>query len=77
MDERFLNKRVTVSFHKNNQEKTEILSYEIKVKALGMCNMNFDESLEDGDLLLIRYQDVENQKRSTDYFIAYSLKTAR
>ncbi|PHE25601.1 VirD4-like conjugal transfer protein, CD1115 family [Bacillus toyonensis] len=72
LDERFLNKRVTVSFHKNNQEKTEIVSYEIKVKALGMCNMNFDESLEDGDLLLIRYQDVENPKKK--YRLFYSLQ---
>ncbi|PFT09156.1 conjugal transfer protein [Bacillus thuringiensis] len=72
LDEKFLNKRVTVSFHKNNQEKTEIGSYKIKVKALGMCNMNFDESLEDGDLLLIRFQDEEDPKKR--YRLLYGLQ---
>lgn len=71
LDERFLNKRVTVSFHKNDEKKTEIGSFKIKVKALGMCNMNFDETLEDGDLLLIRYQDDENPKKK--YRLLYSL----
>lgn len=64
LDESFLNKRVTVSFHKNNAEKTEIASYKLKVKAYGMCNMNFNETLEDGDLLLIRYQDDKKQFRA-------------
>ncbi|MCU5685737.1 type IV secretory system conjugative DNA transfer family protein [Bacillus wiedmannii] len=72
LDEQFLNKRVTVSFHKNNHEKTEIASYKIKVKALGMCNMNFDEMLEDGDLLLIRFQDEEDPKKR--YRLLYSLQ---
>lgn len=72
LDERFLNKRVTVSFHKNDEKKTEIGSYKIKVKALGMCNMNFDEALEDGDLLLIRYQDEEDPNKK--YRLLYRLK---
>lgn len=72
LDERFLNKRVTVSFHKNDEKKTEIGSYKIKVKALGMCNMNFDETLEDGDLLLIRYQDEEDPNKK--YRLLYRLK---
>lgn len=72
LDERFLNKRVTVSFHKNDDKKTEIKSYKIKVKSLGMCNMNFDDSLENGDLLLIRYQDEENPNKK--YRLLYSLK---
>lgn len=72
LDERFLNKRVTVSFHKNDEKKTEIGSYKIKVKALGMCNMNFDETLEDGDLLLIRYQDEEDPNKK--YRLLFSLK---
>ncbi|EOO23464.1 hypothetical protein ICM_05559 [Bacillus cereus BAG1X2-3] len=72
LDERFLNKRVTVSFHKNDEKKTEIGSYKIKVKALGMCNMNFDETLENGDLLLIRYQDEEDPNKK--YRLLYRLK---
>lgn len=68
LDESFLNKRVTVSFHKNNAEHTEIGSYRLKVKALGMCNFNFDDKLESGDLLLIRFQD-----NDTKYRVLYEL----
>ncbi|MEK7019789.1 VirD4-like conjugal transfer protein, CD1115 family [Bacillus sp. FSL R9-9410] len=68
LDDTLLNKRVTVSFHKNNDEKTEIASYRLKVKALGMCNLNFDDTLESGDLLLIRFQDDD-----TKYRVLYEL----
>uniref|UniRef100_UPI003F4961CC VirD4-like conjugal transfer protein, CD1115 family n=1 Tax=Bacillus multifaciens TaxID=3068506 RepID=UPI003F4961CC len=63
LDDSLLNKRVRVSFHKNNEEKTEIRSYTLKVKALGMCNLNFDDKLENGDLLLIRFQDKDIKYR--------------
>ncbi|PEF45156.1 conjugal transfer protein [Bacillus cereus] len=68
LDENLLNKRVTVSFHKNNEEHTEVGSYTLKVKALGMCNLNFDDKLENGDLLLIRFQD-----KDTKYRVLYEL----
>ncbi|PGZ57357.1 conjugal transfer protein [Bacillus cereus] len=69
LDDTLLNKRVTVSFHKNNEQKTEIGSYRLKVKALGMCNLNFDDKLENGDLLLIRFQE-----NDTKYRVLYELK---
>lgn len=69
LDDSLLNKRVTVSFHKNNEQKTEIGSYRLKVKALGMCNLNFDDKLESGDLLLIRFQE-----NDTKYRVLYELK---
>ncbi|EJQ35430.1 hypothetical protein IEE_05539 [Bacillus cereus BAG5X1-1] len=72
LDESFLNKRVIVSFHKDDAEKTEIVSFKIKVKALGMCNMNFNETLESGDLLLIRYQDEQGNKEN--YRALYKLE---
>ncbi|NWK72625.1 type IV secretory system conjugative DNA transfer family protein [Bacillus paramycoides] len=69
LDEDYLNKRVTVSFHKNNKQKTQIGSYRLKVKSLGMCNLNFDDKLEHGDLLLIRFQE-----NDTKYRVLYELK---
>ncbi|MBU4643254.1 type IV secretory system conjugative DNA transfer family protein, partial [Bacillus toyonensis] len=73
LDDSLLNKRVTVSFHKNNDEKTEIASYRLKVKALGMCNLNFDDTLESGDLLLIRFQD-EDVKYRVLYELNFEIK---
>ncbi|PFM62700.1 conjugal transfer protein [Bacillus cereus] len=73
LDDSLLNKRVTVSFHKNNEEKTEIASYRLKVKALGKCNLNFDDTLESGDLLLIRFQD-EGVKYRVLYELNFEIK---
>lgn len=52
-----MNKRIRISFHKNNKEKTLIGSYRVKVKAYGRYNLNFEEKLESGDLVLIKYED--------------------
>lgn len=62
LDKRFVNERIQLSFHKNNQEKTEIGKYRIKVKALGFYALNFNDRLEDGDLILIKYESEETYK---------------
>lgn len=51
----FMNKRITVSFHKNNESKTLINTHKIKVKSEGMFSLNFNDDLEEGDLILIKY----------------------
>lgn len=56
----FMNKRIDISFHKNNKEKTMIGRYRVKVKAQGMYSLNFKEKLENGDLVLIKYKDNEH-----------------
>lgn len=63
IDNSFLNKRIDLSFHKNDSDKTLIGKHRIKVKAEGMYSLNFPETLENGDLVLIKYKDdVESYK---------------
>lgn len=57
LDNSLMNKRIDISFHQNNKEKTLIGSYRVKVKAQGMYSLNFNEKLNDGDLILIKYSD--------------------
>lgn len=59
LDPSFMNKRIDLSFHKNDKEKTLIGHYRIKVKAQGMYSLNFNETLSEGDLVLIKYQTEE------------------
>lgn len=61
LDKSFMNKRISLSFHKKGKEKTLIGSYNIKVKAEGMYSLNFKESLEEGDFVLIKYKDELNE----------------
>lgn len=69
LDNSFMNKRIDLSFHKNNKEKTLLGSYRVKVKAQGMYSLNFNEQLEKGDLVLIKYKD-----EHTSYKLIYELK---
>uniref|UniRef100_UPI00344E9AFA VirD4-like conjugal transfer protein, CD1115 family n=1 Tax=Carnobacterium sp. TaxID=48221 RepID=UPI00344E9AFA len=62
LDNSFMNERIEVNFHKNNKEKSVIGKNKVKVKAEGMFDLNFDENLEDGDLCLIKYEDVEAEQ---------------
>lgn len=58
-----MNKRISVSFHKNDSNKTLISSQKVKVKDAGMYSLNFDSKLTNGDLILIKYEDgKENYK---------------
>lgn len=69
LDNSFMNKRIDLSFHKNNNEKTLLGSYRVKVKAQGMYSLNFNEQLENGDMVLIKYKD-----EHSSYKLIYELK---
>lgn len=58
-------KRVKISFLRKTDGKTKIINeYRVKVKALGLCVLNFDESLRDGDFLEIRYETEKEKFRA-------------
>lgn len=67
-----LNERITISFHRDNQEKTLIKEYRVKVKAQGRFTLNFDEfdggvieennGIKNNDLMLIHYDDEHKNK---------------
>ena len=59
LDSELLNKRIDLSFHKNDSNKTLIGQHRVKVKAEGMYSLNFSDKLENGDLVLIKYKDDE------------------
>lgn len=65
-----VNKRIHLSFHKNNKEKTVINKYRIKVKPQGYFSLNFDDHLTEGDLVLIKFKDEALNKT---YKIIYKL----
>lgn len=65
LDETFMNKRIDISFHKNNKEKTLIGKYRIKVKSQGMYSLNFNEELSENDLILIKYQPDSKEDTNT------------
>lgn len=71
LDNSFMNKRIDISFHKNNKEKMLIGSNRIKVKAQGMYSLNFNVKLENDDLILIKYTEDENKN---SYKLIYQLK---
>lgn len=79
LDERFLNERVTVTFCKNEKENGYpiIGKQRLKVKALGMCNFNFDYQLSSGDLLLIEYEDEKKLKSVLSYELTFVEKDAK
>lgn len=64
LPEYFVGKRITISFHKNNAQKTLINTHKVKVKHLGMFNLSFDDDLSDNDLILIKYQDEKIKHKS-------------
>lgn len=69
LDNSFINRRISISFHKNNKEKTLIGKYKVKVKAKGIYSLNFDECLETGDLILIKYE-----KQDIKYKLIYRIQ---
>jgi len=52
-----MNKRIDISFHRDDDKKTVIGKHRIKVKAEGRYSLNFKDNLRDGDLVLIKYSD--------------------
>lgn len=62
-----INQRIDISFHRNDEKKTTIKKYNVKVKAQGRYSLNFDEfnggavvdkeAIKDGDLILIKHTD--------------------
>src|SRR5699024_3829304 len=60
-----INERVSISFHRDNNEKTLIKDYQVKIKEQGRFTLNFDEfdggvikeeeGIQDNDLVLIKY----------------------
>lgn len=65
-----MNKRIDLSFHKNDKSKTLIGKHRIKVKNDGLYSLNFEEMLEDGDLIMIKYND---EKKEQKYKIIYQI----
>lgn len=80
LSDELVNKRIHVSFHRNNERKTKLADYKVKVKAKGRFSLNFDEfnggvakennRIQDRDLLLVRY--VDSMQR--EYKLIYELK---
>lgn len=54
IDSIYINLKILISFHRNDEKKTLINEYSVKVKDLGMFYLNFDDDLKEGDLILIR-----------------------
>ncbi len=73
LDDSLMNKRIRISFHKNNSEFTLIGSYRVKVKENGRYNLNFSENLQTGDLILIKYED-KNIKYKIIYEIQFEVE---
>lgn len=58
-------KRVKILFlRKTNGKVKKINEYRVKVKALGLCVLNFDEKLYNGDFLEIRYETDQEKFRA-------------
>lgn len=79
LDEKMVGKRVQITFLTKENGKTKpIKTYRVKVKALGLCVLNFDEKLKSGDMVEIRYEEngekyrawykLEFPKRSLDEY---------
>lgn len=67
-------KRISISFlRRENGVIRLIKKYRVKVKALGLCVLNFNEYLQDGDMLDIRY---EEEKSRAWYRIEFPKKQA-
>lgn len=65
LDNELVGKRVTINFLRKEENRLSCINtYKIKVKALGLCVLNFDENLKSGDILDIRYEDSEEKYRS-------------
>lgn len=68
LNPKMVGKRVSISFLKKDGDKIKLLKkYRVKVKALGLCVLNFDDKLSSGDILEIRYE--ENNSKSRAWFM--------
>lgn len=88
LSEALVNERVEVSFVRNNEERTLIKEYRVKIKAQGRFSLNFDEfegdapneedGIQPGDFLLLKYIDPETNKASRlIYQLNFQVKTAK
>lgn len=65
LDPELVGKRVSITFLRRKDNKvTQIKKYRVKVKALGLCVLNFDEHLQQGDMLEIRYEEGNTKSRA-------------
>lgn len=64
LSEEMTNKRVRINFKRENGKGnyTTFSTYKVKVKALGLCVLNFDETIKPGDLVEILYKDNKEEK---------------
>lgn len=67
LDDSFVNQRLSISFHKNTPARDLLGAYTAKVKWNGMYALNFSETLEAGDLVLVKCED-----RKLIYEISFS-----
>ncbi|APC50393.1 conjugal transfer protein (plasmid) [Virgibacillus halodenitrificans] len=63
LEKSFTNKRIDISFHRNDKEKTLIGNHRVKVKGEGMYSLNFNDTLQDGDLILIKYKEEDGNHK--------------
>lgn len=58
-------KRVNISFLRKKEGKVTVLKkYRVKVKALGLCVLNFDDKLASGDILEVKYEENNSKSRA-------------
>lgn len=72
LDPSMVGKRVNITFLRKgeNNKISPLKQYRVKVKALGLCVLNFDDHLQDGDMLEVRYEE-ENEKSRAWYLIEF------
>lgn len=63
LDSSYTGKRLKVSFHDGKSMEQLGEKRTIKVKALGVYTLNFEEMLKDGDYVLIKYEDEEKSEK--------------
>ena len=65
LDPEMVGKRVSITFlRKKDSKVSQIKKYRVKIKALGLCVLNFDEQLKEGDMLEVRYEEGEIKSRA-------------
>lgn len=73
LDTSLTGKRVFVRFlRKEGNTLTLISENRIKVKALGLCVLNFDEQLKHGDILEVVYKESDSKKQHVRYSMDFS-----
>ncbi len=84
LSKELINERLQVSFHKNNDKKTMIKSYNVKVTPQGSFSLNFDEfdggvvneaeGLQSGDIVLIRHKDEDGNEQKLIYQLEFEVE---